>query len=170
MHKRWTITAAALVLVAGLACSAKSRQFTASLTGASVIPTANTTAAGSANFTFSPSDSTMTYELHITNPIDSVFAAHIHFGAAGTNGPVVLPLWAGQQGMGYSGLLASGTVTSKELAGPMAGQALSALADSMARGVLYVNVHTARFPDGEIRGQIRIRTPEMMGKDTTAGK
>lgn len=64
-------------------------------------------------------------------------AAHIHNGAAGVNGPVVIPLSAGGPGE-WTG---SGTLTPAQVA-------------ALTSGNNYVNVHTPANPGGEIRGQI----------------
>ena len=65
-------------------------------------------------------------------------AAHIHIGAAGRAGPVAIPLC----GPCRSGARKSATLQASVLAALEAGRA-------------YVNIHTARNPGGEIRGQIR---------------
>lgn len=65
-------------------------------------------------------------------------AAHIHIGAAGRAGPVAIPLCSPCR----SGVRKSATLSAAVLAALEAGRA-------------YVNIHTARNPAGEIRGQIR---------------
>jgi Cu/Zn superoxide dismutase len=65
-------------------------------------------------------------------------AAHIHIGAAGRPGPVAIPLC----GPCRSGARKSATLSAAVLAALEAGRA-------------YVNIHTARNPAGEVRGQIR---------------
>jgi hypothetical protein len=64
-------------------------------------------------------------------------AAHIHRAAAGVNGPVIFALAAAGPGL----LTATFTPTPAQLA--------DARAD-----LWYVNIHTAAFPGGEIRGQL----------------
>ena len=67
--------------------------------------------------------------------------AHIHVGAAGVMGPVVLPLeLTGLE----SGLVAAGTATDPTLA--------AAILANPAN--YYINVHTTVCPDGAIRGQL----------------
>ncbi|MCW3091987.1 MAG: hypothetical protein JWP81_3056 [Ferruginibacter sp.] len=64
---------------------------------------------------------------------------HIHGGAAGTNGGVVVPLQFGGT--------TSGTVTGT-------GTVRASFADSMVKGWSYLNIHTVNFGAGEIRGQL----------------
>ncbi len=66
-------------------------------------------------------------------------AAHIHGGAAGTNGGVVV-----------------GLVVTPATDGTLNGRATvrNSFADSMMLGLTYVNVHNASFPGGEIRAQL----------------
>jgi hypothetical protein len=52
-------------------------------------------------------------------------------------------------------VLGSGTFTAANFMGPLARQPMSALVTALEGGNAYVNVHTARNPGGEIRGQIR---------------
>jgi len=65
-------------------------------------------------------------------------AAHVHLAARGRPGPVALPLC----GPCRSGIRGSAKANAKTVRALLAGRA-------------YVNVHTARNPAGEIRGQIR---------------
>jgi hypothetical protein len=74
-------------------------------------------------------------------------AAHIHQGAAGVNGPVIVPL------VGGAGATAgTWTVT------PGAILTVAQLTALRASG-LYVNIHTATNLGGEIRGQIVFTGP-----------
>ena len=65
-------------------------------------------------------------------------AAHVHLASRGRPGPVALPLC----GPCRSGMRGSAKASAKTVRALLAGGA-------------YVNVHTARNPAGEIRGQIR---------------
>jgi CHRD domain len=64
-------------------------------------------------------------------------AAHIHLGAMGKAGNVAIPLC----GPCKSGVHGKATLS-------------KALKKALARHKLYVNVHTAKNPNGEIRGQL----------------
>jgi len=148
-------TVLALAAVA-MSCSSKSaRNYGNDLFGTNEVPPVTTNAAGNVSFTLSSDETSMSFVLTITEPIDSAFASHIHLGAPGVNGDVIVPLWTGEQGMGYTGTLRSATLTNADLTGPMAGKTLAALAESIDAGHVYVNVHTKAHPAGEIRGQLQ---------------
>jgi hypothetical protein len=65
-------------------------------------------------------------------------AAHIHVGARGKNGPVIIPLT--RNGDTYSA--------------PPGAKLDDAQMEAFKAGILYVNVHTARNKPGEVRGQL----------------
>lgn len=67
-------------------------------------------------------------------------SAHIHEGAAGTNGPVLVAL---SKSSGTQWSVPSGTTLTP------------AQYESFKAGNLYVNVHSAGHPNGEIRAQLR---------------
>lgn len=67
-------------------------------------------------------------------------AAHIHVGAAGKNGPVIVPL-----------VKSSGNVWSV----PAGAKLTDAQYASYKAGDLYINVHSAKYKGGEIRGQLK---------------
>ena len=139
---------------------------------AGVVNTSN--ARGSAIFQLSEDGTELSYQLIVAN-IENVHMSHIHRGAPGTNGPVVVWLFpsttpgAGPAGTGrIDGVIASGTITAANLQGVLAGQPLSALVADLSSGNAYVNVHTldgvapsnegpGDYPGGEIRGKIEKR-------------
>lgn len=138
---------------------AAKRTFTATLSGANEVPANDSDARGQAVFQVSQDRTEVSYRLMVAN-LHNVIQAHIHVGEAGVNGPVVAWLYpSGPPAQPIegrsSGVLATGVITEDNLVGPLAGQPLSALLDRMRDASVYVNVHTAQFPPGEIRGQIR---------------
>ncbi len=125
------------------------------LTGGEVVPKVTTTARGTAEFTLTADGKGLTYKLDVEG-IENVTAAHIHIGKKGKNGPPVAPLFGGPKKEGsYTGTLSEGTITEKDLVGPLAGKTMKDLHKAMHKGELYVNVHTDKYPDGELRGQIK---------------
>jgi len=74
-----------------------------------------------------------------------VIAAHLHYGRAGHPGPVIVPLTAYNSGNTFQGFVDLSTVPNP-----------SGFLDSLNKGYVYVNVHTAMYPGGEIRGQVSV--------------
>jgi|SRR5688572_22855106 len=131
-------------------------------------------AVGNAIFKLSEDGTELAYKLIVAN-IDNAFMAHIHRGAPGTNGPIVVWLYPstavapGPTGGGrIQGVIAENTITAANFIGSLAGQPMSALLALIANGEAYVNVHTndgvapantgpGDYPGGEIRGPISHR-------------
>ena len=87
---------------------------------------------------------------------ESACRTHIHTGKMGENGDPVAGLFAGPKKEGkFHGVLAKGTITDNDLVGPLAGKTIADLVAMIKDGSAYVNVHTDKYPDGEIRGQIK---------------
>lgn len=114
--------------------------FTATINGTSEVPTNASTATGMGNFKY---DKT-TYILSGTVTFTGITpaAAHIHKGAEGVAGPVIFPL-------GSAAPTSPINFTSPPLDATQR-------ADLMAN-MYYVNIHTTAFPDGEIRGQLKMK-------------
>ena len=93
----------------------------------------------SGKFTASVSGTKITWKLTFGHLTGAASAAHIHTGKKGVAGAVLVPL-CGPCKTGTSG---SATLTSAEL-------------KAMKAGTTYVNVHTAKNPNGEIRGQVKM--------------
>jgi CHRD domain len=129
--------------------------FEAKLSGTEVVPAVETKATGEADFKLSKDGKELTYYLKLKD-IENVTAAHIHTGMMGASGGPVAGLFAGPKKEGkFSGEIAKGTITDKKLVGPLAGKTIGDLVEMIKSGGAYVNVHTDKYPDGEIRGQIK---------------
>jgi hypothetical protein len=107
------------------------------LTGAQEVPPVSTSASGRSTITVG-ADRTVSGSVIVTGMEGT--AAHIHQGAAGSNGPVIIPL----------------TKTTATTFTVPAGSRLSdtQYAAYMNSG-LYVNVHSAAHPGGEVRMQLK---------------
>lgn len=173
---RKTILAGAAGLVAGIAFGAQpwasaghaNSVLTAELDGRSEVASAatNNRIVGDPNgsgeiYVFgidpqtSPTRTTLCYVLVVEDIQDgapgtgSPFMAHIHEGAPGSNGPVVANLAFPQGGQ-------SADCLDQDEAGKFVNG--GSVEDILANpGDYYVNVHTAEYPSGAIRGQLEVQ-------------
>src|SRR6266511_396056 len=84
----------ALALLA-LAPSAKAGDnFVATLSGDQEVPARDTQAVGVATFKLREDGSALRFKVNVAN-LDNAFAAHIHCGAVGVNGPIGVTLFMG---------------------------------------------------------------------------
>ena len=129
--------------------------YDAPLSGQSEVPPVETSATGEGEFT-APANESIKYRVNVTG-IMNASAAHIHMAKEGENGEVVADLLNSPTSKGKDtayGMIFRGNLSDSSLKGPMQGKTLGDLAAAMDSGDIYVNVHTAEHPDGEIRGQI----------------
>jgi hypothetical protein len=105
------------------------------LTGSEEVPPLNVAGSGSGSFRVAE-DGTISGSVS-TEGVEGTMA-HIHRGAKGANGPVIVPL--DKKGNTYS-VPAGRKLSSSQL-------------QDLKSGNLYVNVHTARNKGGEVRGQL----------------
>ena len=108
-----------------------------SLSGAQEVPPVKTDASGTAEIKVA-TDRTVSGTV-TTKGINGV-AAHIHQGASGRNGPVIIPLTKGSNG--------SWSV-------PAGAKLTDAQYEAYKAGDLYVNVHSPSHKGGEIRAQLK---------------
>lgn len=127
--------------------------YIAVLSSGDEVPTSEVSSNGYASFHINNDGQSMSFVLWLNEITDPV-AAHIHLGIVHNNGPVVVPLFSGKNVGPFSGMLSSGTITAKDLDGPLKGKTMDDLFAAMKSGGTYVNVHTAKNPGGETRGQI----------------
>ncbi len=126
--------------------------YKAALVGTAEVAPVTTEAKGEVTFEPIEGGKELRYTLRVKG-IDDVTAAHMHFGKKGTNGPPVVGLFSGPEKKGaYSGILAKGVITDKKLVGPLSGKTVKDLIKDIKDDEIYVNVHTVKNPDGEIRG------------------
>jgi len=127
------------------------------LTSDQQVPAVNTMAFGFAEVQLSEDNNTLSFEVVVCNIANVI--SHIHVGAAGTNGPVVLPFFGSSTPFNSTrgcDTLAEGTRTSDNLvARPDAGiNTWTDFINALIAGNTYVNVHTTAHTGGEIRGQL----------------
>jgi uncharacterized repeat protein (TIGR01451 family) len=109
--------------------------FTANLTGAQETPANNSTGSGSATLLLSPDETTARVSLNFSGLTSAQTDAHIHGpGGAGVVAPILFPL-------------PNGNVSDFEIT------LTPTDVSDLKSGLLYINVHSANFPNGEIRGQ-----------------
>ncbi|PYM04316.1 MAG: hypothetical protein DMD82_14765 [Candidatus Rokuibacteriota bacterium] len=111
---------------------------TALLTGAQENPPLAVGGTGTGAFTLT--EESLIYKITVNGLTGPITAAHFHTGAIGVNGPVTISILAG-----FAGNTATGTVV-----------LTPAQRHDLIAGGLYVNVHTAANPGGEIRGQVQL--------------
>ena len=98
--------------------------------------------AGQGTFTGNLSGSKLKFKLAFSGLTGPATAAHIHLGGMGKAGNVLVPLCAPCKSP------VTGTVTVS-----------AAVQKDFSKHLLYVNVHTAKNPNGEIRGQLGPAVP-----------
>lgn len=115
------------------------RKLTATLSGATEVPgPGDADGKGTADLRVNPGQGSVCYSVTYSG-IDAPSAAHIHTGAAGVAGGVVVPLKVG----------AGGAI--EGCAGVTREQAMALI---QSPETFYVNLHNAAFPGGAIRGQL----------------
>ena len=162
----------AICLVTVMAVSAiaftQAKRIREFLTGYEEVPAVSTVAEGEFHARISSDSSQIDYELKYSGLEGDVTQAHIHFGQKGVNGGISVWLCgnpsatvsppAGTQACPPSPATVTGTLTAADVVGP-AGQGIAAgefaeLISAIRAGKTYANVHSTKFPGGEIRSQI----------------
>jgi hypothetical protein len=112
-----------------------------SLTGLQEVPgPGDPDGTGTAIVRANPAEGQVCWNLSVRD-IDSATAAHIHRGSAGTSGPPVVPLAT----PGADGRSEGCAAAERALVHEIANRPFE----------FYVNVHSAAFPAGAVRGQLR---------------
>jgi hypothetical protein len=163
---KFVAIACALALVGTVAAAKPLKRAKEVLTGYEETPLALSTS-GTAEFRAktSPGTQEISYELSYSNLEGTVTQAHIHFGARGQSGGIMIFLCtnlgngpAGTQACPAAPATITGTIDPADIIGPTAqgiaaGEFAEAL-EAMGSGAAYVNVHSTLYPVGEVRAQI----------------
>lgn len=130
--------ALAIVLAAAAPAHAETVMYMAALTGASEVPPNDGKGTGTVEANFDTDAKTLTWTISYEGLTGDAAAAHIHGpAAAGANAGPVVPI----EGSLASPIKGSATLTDAQAA-------------DLAGGMWYFNIHTAQYPDGELRGQL----------------
>ena len=118
---------------------------TARLSGAQEVPAVTTAGQGVAAITLNATRDTIFIQAAVSNLSGAVTGVHFHDAPAGMTAPVSVNLISMLRGNRVSGYLAGAQVTPLRIA-------------RLLRGLVYLNVHTAANPGGEIRGQVTVES------------
>lgn len=167
--KRATIALCCIALLAvsaaALVQNKKIREF---LSGFQEVPAVSTVAEGEFNAKISADETQIDYELSYSDLEGSVTQAHIHFGQKDVNGGISVWLCgnpsatvtppAGTPACPPSPATVTGSLTAANVVGPtsqgIAAGEFAELIRAIRAGKTYANVHSTKFPGGEIRSQI----------------
>ncbi len=129
------ISSLALVSTAALA---EKKSFFADLKGASEVPPAQGSGKGTADVSYDTDSKKLTWTITYSGLSGDATAAHFH-------------------GPAPEGKNAGPLITIDKLPSPAKGSATldDAQVKALTGGEIYINVHTAKYPDGEIRGQLK---------------
>lgn len=139
------VAAAATLALAGVA-SAQSFVFNADLSGLNEVPANDSPALGFFTGVYDTGANSFSFSWLISDSLVGSPAspgAHIHAGAAGTNGPVVFGFAEADGSWALSGSAVWTDISQANV-------------DALFAGELYANFHTTSFPGGEVRGQITL--------------
>jgi hypothetical protein len=148
--------------------------FSATLSGKDEVPPTESNSTGTAKFQVNQNndnESQVSYWVNITG-IKDVNEAHIHNGTTGENGDIVATLSNGKSAKGDDRppkIGFAGNITKDELQGPLKNKEISDLVSLMSDGNAYVNVHTDKYPDGAIRGQVTSTAESTNATSTDTG-
>jgi hypothetical protein len=128
----------AAVVAVSAPAFAEMMEYSVPLTGAAEVPPNDSPGSGTLEATFDTETMVLTWTIEYSGLTGDATAAHFHGpAAADANAGPVIPIEGG-------------------LASPIAGNATldEAQAADLQAGMWYFNIHTAQYPDGELRGQV----------------
>jgi CHRD domain-containing protein len=138
----------------------------AGLIGFQEVPAVSTVARGTFLAEIDTAANTITFKLRYDPLEGTVTQSHVHFGQTSVNGGISFFLCsnlgngpAGTQLCPAGPAEVTGVITPDLIIGPL-GQgiepaAFAEIVEAMRNGTAYANVHSSKWPGGEIRGQLR---------------
>ena len=169
MRLLWAAGVAAVVVAAvvGTAiATGGNNNVRGSLEGYQEVPSVSTPATGSFTAKLESGGERISYTLRYSALEAPVTQAHIHFGQRSVNGGISAFLCsnlpnppAGTQACPQGPATVTGTIEADDVIGPavqgIAPGELAELVQAIRRGVAYANVHSTKYPGGEIRAQLQ---------------
>jgi hypothetical protein len=165
------LPACAIVLAAApRVTEAQELKLNAKLIGFQEVPALLSTGEGELTATVDPTRTSITFTLTYSGLLADALQSHIHIGQRGVNGGIMvffctnLPVPPAGVPAPQSCPLREGTITgvltAADVVGPLA-QGITPLnlddvISAIQSGQIYANVHSTRWPGGEIRGQIKV--------------
>ncbi|ODT21225.1 MAG: CHRD domain-containing protein [Kaistia sp. SCN 65-12] len=132
------VTVALAVLTLSVPAWAETVSYKADLSGKAESPPTTSAGQGSVAAVYDPANKTLVWTVNFTDLTGPVTAAHFHGpAAAGENAPPVIPIKSALT----TPIKGSVTLTDQQAA-------------ELEAGKIYFNLHTAKFPNGEVRGQL----------------
>jgi hypothetical protein len=129
----------AVALLASAPAFAETVQFMTALSGAMEVPPNDSKGTGTVNASLDTDTKVLSWTIDYSGITGPATAAHFHGPAdPGKNAPPVLPI----DGSLASPIKGTATLSDEQVADLQAGK-------------WYFNVHSAAYPDGEIRGQLK---------------
>ena len=176
MRRSRLAVAVAVVGVAGFTAAAtagdRGRAFETDMTGFEEVPSVSTTGGGQFDAAVNRAGTELRYTLRYRNLEGAVQQSHIHFGQEGVNGGIVVflctnlangpvgrtvppcpPPPATVEGVLTADDVSTAAASSGARTQGIAEREFAEFIRAMRAGVTYANVHSDRWPNGEIRGQ-----------------
>ena len=166
MVLRWIAVLATALLLAGATPDVFAQVvYTTTLSGAAAVPPNASTAVGSATITYVPATSMMTVSMSFSGLSGIATAAHIHCCTSTTTNVGVATSTSGFTGFPtgatsgtyqhtFDMTLASSFNPAFVTASGGIAAARQRLLDGMGNRTAYLDIHTAPFPGGELRGNL----------------
>lgn len=167
MQRQFSLVSLAGIALLGLAGGAMAKDIaTAKLQGYAEVPAVASVGGGRFKAVIKGADGTIDYTLSYDGLEGEVRQGHIHMGQHDVNGGIMVWICQTSFNADPTGLAPTclqsgtmtGTLTAANVIGPT-GQGIdpadfAALVEAIRKGVAYANVHTTKFPSGELRGQL----------------
>lgn len=173
MRKRIMLATAMLALAAAAVVVAQSfKSIKEVLSGFEEVPVVSTTGSGEFSATINKDETQISYRLSYANLEGNIQQAHIHLGQRSVNGGISVwlcsnlptpptpasPPFPPTQACLSSPATITGVITPNHVVGPtgqgIAPTEFAELIRAIKAGKTYVNIHTDKFPGGEVRSQI----------------